>query len=274
MRRFSPEYLRDTRRGLWDDREALALLDLATRERILDVGAGTGELTRVLQEGSNAAVVGIDADRGLLEHAPAEAEILQGDAVRLPFTDDSFDLVVCQALLINLPDPMAAIREFVRVSRDLVVAIEPDNSAVSIDSTVTEEAPLSDRARRRYIDGVETDVTLGSAVSDLFRRVGLESIETRRHELTRRITPPYSDADVESAKRKARGTRIDEQRRTLLAGGLTDSAVDTLRDEWQAMGRTVAEQMANGEYEREAVIPFFVTAGRVSEATGDSAPSR
>lgn len=274
MRRFSPEYLRDTRRGLWDDREALALLDLQDRERILDVGAGTGELTRILQEASNGAVIGIDADRRLLEHAPTTVDRLQGDALRLPFTDDSFDLVVCQALLINLPDPIGAIREFTRVSRDLVVAIEPDNSAVSIESTVAAEAPLSDRARRRYIGGVDTDVTLGSAVSDMFRTVGLESIETRRHELTRRVTPPYSDADVESARRKARGTRIEEQRRTLLAGGMTDNAVDDLRNEWQAMGRTVAEQMANDEYEREAVIPFFVTVGRVSDATGDSDASR
>lgn len=274
MRRFSAEYLHDTRRGLWDDREALALLDLPNRERILDVGAGTGELTRVLQAESNAAVVGIDADRRLLEHAPTTVERLQGDAARLPFTDDSFDLVVCQALLINLPDPIAAIDELARVSGDLVVAIEPDNSAVSIDSTVADEAPLSDRARRRYIDGVETDVTLGSAVPEMFRTVGLESIETRRHDLTRRVTPPYSDADVESARRKARGTRIDEQRRTLRAGGLTDGAVDKLRDEWQAMGRTVAEQMANGEYEREAVVPFFVTVGRVPDTQGESGASR
>ncbi|UWG47156.1 SAM-dependent methyltransferase [Halanaeroarchaeum sp. HSR-CO] len=263
MRRFSPEYLRDTRRGLWEDRESLAPLELSSHDRILDVGCGTGELSRVLQEESAATVVGIDADRALLEHAEGADELVQGDAVRLPFADDAFDLVVCQALLINLPDPLAAVREFARVSGDLVAAIEPDNSQVRIESTVDSEARLADRARSQYIRGVETDVSLGPAVSDRFRTVGLESVETIRHPLRRAVQPPYSAADVESAKRKARGTRIDEQRRTLRSGGLTQAEVDALQDDWQAMGRAVVEQMAAGEYERESVVPFFVTVGRV-----------
>lgn len=263
MRRFSPDYLRDTRRGLWDDRSSLDVLRLPDRERILDVGCGTGELSRVLQEESPATVVGIDADRALLDHADGADELFQGDAVRLPFADDSFDLVVCQALLINLPDPLAAVREFARVSSDLVGAIEPDNSQVRIESTVDGEARLADRARRRYISGVETDVTLGRRVAERFRSAGLESIQTVRHPLVRTVEAPYSDADVKSAKRKARGTRIGEQRRTLRSGGFSEAEVDALRDEWQAMGRTVVEQMAAGEYEREAVVPFYVTAGRV-----------
>lgn len=265
MRRFSAEYLRDTRRGLWDDRSALAPLDLPNRERILDVGAGTGELTAVLREESTATVVGLDADRTLLEHAPETDGLVQGDAVRLPFADDAFDLVVCQALLINLPDPDAAIREFARVSGDLVAAIEPDNSAVAVESTVDAEPQLADRARTRYIAGVDTDVTLGAGVADRFREAGLTVVGTDRHPLVRSVSPPYTDADVESARRKATATRIDEQRDTLLAGGLSQADVDNLTDEWRAMGRSVAEQMARGEYEREAVVPFFVTVGRVPD---------
>ncbi|MFW6003504.1 MAG: class I SAM-dependent methyltransferase [Halanaeroarchaeum sp.] len=263
MRRFSPEYLRDTRRGLWDDRDALTSLDLASHDRILDVGCGTGELSRVLREESTATVVGIDADRALLEHADDPDELVQGDAVQLPFADESFDLVVCQALLINLPDPLAAVREFARVSGGLVAAIEPDNSQVGVESTVESEARLAERARSRYIRGVETDVTLGQAVSERFRAAGLESIQTVRHPLIRTVVSPYSDADVESAMRKARGTRIDEQRGTLRAGGLTPAEIDALKDDWQAMGRAVVEQMAAGEYEREAIVPFYVTVGRV-----------
>jgi cyclopropane fatty-acyl-phospholipid synthase-like methyltransferase len=50
VRRFSADYLRRTRRGLWTSREALDALDLPARDRILDVGCGTGELTRILAE--------------------------------------------------------------------------------------------------------------------------------------------------------------------------------------------------------------------------------
>lgn len=262
MRRFSPGYLRDTRRGFWEDRTALEALALDDRERILDVGCGTGELTRVLRDESPATVVGIDADRALLDHADADA-LLQGDAFHLPFQDDAFDLVVCQALLINLPNPASVVEEFARVSRDLVGAIEPDNSRVSVDSTVDSEAPLADRARRAFIRGVDTDVTLGPAVPDLFREVGIEGVDITEHTLHRRTAPPYSAAGFESARKKAAASRIDDLRTTLRAGGLSAEAVDALRDEWQAMGRSVVEQMAREEYERTARIPFFVTVGRV-----------
>ncbi|MFB6124781.1 MAG: class I SAM-dependent methyltransferase [Halanaeroarchaeum sp.] len=262
MRRFSAAYLRDTRRGLWDDRRALAALSLGDRERILDVGCGSGELTRVLREESDAEVVGIDADRELLAHV-ADAARVQGDATSLPFADDAFDLVVCQALLINLPDPGIAVREFARVSSDRVAAIEPDNSRVTVDSSVPTEGPLARRAREAYIAGVETDVTLGPSVADHFREAGVRDVETTRHALTRAVSAPYDESDVESAKRKARGTRIEEQRRTLRSGGLSTADVDDLRQAWREMGREVVDQMAAGEYEREAVVPFFVTAGRV-----------
>ncbi|MFO7833132.1 MAG: methyltransferase domain-containing protein, partial [Halohasta sp.] len=124
MRRFSAEYLERTREGMWaDSREALVDLDLSGRTRILDVGCGTGELTRVLADESPAAVVGCDVDRELLAVASDHVPVVAGDALRLPFATDSVDLVGCQALLINLPEPAAALQEFARVSSDLVAAI-------------------------------------------------------------------------------------------------------------------------------------------------------
>ena len=149
MRRFSADYLSRTREGMWaDSRDALADLDLLNRQRVLDVGCGTGELTRVLASESDAEVVGVDADRRLLEVASDHVPCVAGDALRLPFADDSVDLVVCQALLINLPEPAAALREFARVSTGLVAAIEPNNAAVSVDSTVDSEVNLEARVRK------------------------------------------------------------------------------------------------------------------------------
>lgn len=91
---------------MWDDsRAALGDLDLGGRTRILDVGCGTGEFTRVLAEASEARVVGVDADTDLLSVASdrdSDIETVAGDATRLPFAAGSFDLVVCQALLVNL----------------------------------------------------------------------------------------------------------------------------------------------------------------------------
>jgi len=260
VREFSAEYLRTTRAGMWDDREALSALDLPNRERVLDVGCGTGELTAVLREEAPGTVVGLDADAELLAHV--DPPVVRGDARELPFPDDAFDPVVCQALLINLPDPAAAVAEFARVSSDLVAAIEPDNSAVSISSTADAEARLAARARSLYLRGVETDVTLGAA-ADVFEQAGLADVSTRRYDHVRTIEPPYSEAAVEDARRKASGDGLAADRETMLAGDATPEDVDDLREDWRAMGRTVVEQMQDGEYRRREVVPFFVTAGSI-----------
>ncbi|MFB6153740.1 MAG: class I SAM-dependent methyltransferase [Halodesulfurarchaeum sp.] len=265
MRRFSPEYLEDTRRGMWEDRSALASLRLPDRGRILDVGAGSGALTRVLREESSATVVSVDADITLLSRIEGDFTVA-GDALSLPFPDDTFDLVVCQALLINLPDPQAAIEEFGRVSSDLVAAIEPDNRAVDIDSSVPEESRLSGRARTYYMQGLDTDVGLGPKVQGQFREAGLARVSVDRYDHERAVTPPYSETALESAKRKVTASRLQEQRPTLLAGGLSESEFESLVDDWRAMGRAIVSQMGDETYRRRAVVPFYVTVGRVPHA--------
>lgn len=230
---------------MWNDREALADLELGSRERVLDVGCGTGELASVLAEECPGEVVGCDA-------------------LRLPFRDDAFDLVVCQALLINLPDPAAAVREFRRVSSELVAAVEPNNAAVSVESTVGAESDLAARARRAYLDGVETDVTLGGeGVREAFEEAGLSDLRTRRYYHTRRVEPPYAERDLRAARRKASGEGLADDRATLLGGDLSTEEYDDLRTDWREMGRAVIEQMQDDEYRRAEVVPFYVTVGTI-----------
>ncbi|MFC7058770.1 class I SAM-dependent methyltransferase [Halovenus salina] len=261
MRQFTAEYLESTRAGMWEDSlDALGYLDIESRERILDVGAGTGELTRVLRDQTAGTVVALDADRGLLGHVASPR--LLGDATQLPFAEGSFDLVVCQALLVNLPDPAAVIEEFARVSTDRVAVIEPDNSAVAIESTVDTEAALARRARESYLAGVETDAALG-AVPDLFRSAGLDDITVDRYDHERSIESPYSERALEGARRKASGTGIDDDRETILAGDTSVESFEDLREQWRAMGREVIEQMQDGRYRQREVVPFYVTSGRV-----------
>jgi SAM-dependent methyltransferase len=259
MRRFGADYLTETRRGMWaDSREALADLDLSGADSVLDVGCGTGELTAVLREECPGRVVGVDRDAALLAHVPGP--VVRGDALSLPFPDNAVDVVVCQALLVNLPDPVAAVREFARVARERVAAIEPDNAAVTVNSTVDREAALAERARERYLAGATTDVALGAGARGTFETAGLADIRVRRYDHERVVEPPYADREVEAATRKASGADLRERRATM-AG--SEEELDALREAWRAMGRDVLRQVRDREYERREVVPFHVVVGRV-----------
>lgn len=261
---------------MWaDSREALVDLDLGKRARTLDVGCGTGELTRVLAEESPGHVVGCDADAQLLAVAREQIPVVAGDACRLPFAEDSFDLVVCQALLINLPDPVAALKEFARVSSDLVATIEPNNAEVRVDSTVDREVDLEARVRETFLRGVKTDVALGDRVETLFEEAGIETVSTNQYTHEKRTEPPYNEVALESAARKANGAGLADHK-TELREGLAgrETTYDELRGEWREMGRSVIEEMQAGEYERVEHVPFDVTVGRVDSVSGqDHDPS-
>ena len=259
MRQFDAGYLRETRRGMWaDSRAALSELRLDDCERVLDVGCGEGALTRVLREECPGEVIGCDRDGRLL--AEFDGPRVRADAHRLPFADDSVDLVVCQALLINLPDPERAVREFVRVARDRVACIEPDNSAVTVDSTVESESELARRARDRYLDGVETDVSLGAETATVLRSAGLSNVTMRRYDQTLVVETPYSESDLEAVSRKASGAGLRDRRETM-AG--TEEDLDALRAAWREMGRETVQQVRAGEYRREETVPFYVAVGEI-----------
>lgn len=88
--------------------------------RVLDVACGTGVLTReaARRAGPSGAVTGLDLNPAMLAVAARLSPTLswqQGNAESLPFPDQSFDAVVSQFGLMFVPDPVAALREMMRV---------------------------------------------------------------------------------------------------------------------------------------------------------------
>ncbi|MFB6198052.1 MAG: class I SAM-dependent methyltransferase [Halobacteriaceae archaeon] len=266
MREFSSQYLDETRRGMWSNRESLASLSLDDRERVLDIGCGNGVLSDVLAEETpqTCSIIGVDADIRLLLELDVQGVL--GDASNLPFKDDIADLVACQALLINLQDPASAIREFDRVSSDLIAAIEPNNAEVSVSSSVQIEDVLARRAREAYIAGISTDITLGGEAADLFDEADIQVIDQRTYYHQKTIEPPYTERDYRAGQRKRQGTNLENARETLLSGNLSEEEFEAMKEDWRSMGRTVMEQMDEQRYRRVEIVPFYVTVGKTSSA--------
>ena len=93
--------------------------------RALEIGAGTGYFTlNLLRAGVIGEAVATDISPGMLGTLSASAERLGVDvrtvrceADKLPFPDESFDLIFGHAVLHHLPDLDAAFAEFQRVLR-------------------------------------------------------------------------------------------------------------------------------------------------------------
>jgi len=102
-------------------RDALAL---RPGERVLDLAAGTATSSAALAR-SGADVVGCDFSLGMLRVGARAGhrgvELVAGDALRLPFADGAFDLVVTRIAPHHFEDIAAAVAELARVSNDLVV---------------------------------------------------------------------------------------------------------------------------------------------------------
>lgn len=94
--------------------------------RVLDVGCGTGEIiARLAAKYPHATFSGIDLEEPHLDRARERCReyddrvhFQTGDALALPFEDQSFDFVICRHLLQAVPDAARVLGEIRRVLRD------------------------------------------------------------------------------------------------------------------------------------------------------------
>lgn len=95
----------------------MAAAELSGARRVLDVGSGDGQISR-LAAASGATVVGIDPTWNCLTVAAERGGgpgYLRADAAGLPFADDSFDAVVACLVFEHIDDVDEAIAEVARV---------------------------------------------------------------------------------------------------------------------------------------------------------------
>ncbi len=271
----SAEFFNEMREFWWNPdflRLMAERLEFVRVASVLDVGCGLGHWGRALAQvlPSDARITGVDREdewvRGAAQKAgraglAARCEFLKGDAMALPFADETFDLVTCQTVLMHVSDARVAMREMMRVARrgGLVLAVEPCNMAsMGIFSSVTDTFPtdviaamlrfhlMCQRGKRALGLGFNS---IGDLVPGMMAELGAKDI---RADMSDRATPMYPPYDkpfqrAELAQLKdwhARGHWVWDRtttRQYYLAGGGDEHEFEGC---WQQAGRQMGAEIA------------------------------
>jgi SAM-dependent methyltransferase len=177
---------------------------VASVDRVLDVGCGTGVLARAAADrvADESQVTGLDLNEGMLAVARRlrpQIDWRQGDATKLPLPVESYDVVMSQFSLMYFPDRSAAIKEMVRVLRPggrLAVAVWGPYERATGYVILTEIAKR--RCGQAAADVLTAPFVLGeeNALRLLFQEAGVDepNVELRKGI----ITFPSIDAFVQT----------------------------------------------------------------------------
>lgn len=167
------KWTRDLRAYLFNK----AKLDDANR--VLEVGCGTGAILSELSH--HIPFHGLDLDPAVLAecriHAPA-ASLIQGNALSLPYSNESFEIVYCHFLLLWVRDPLQALLEMKRVTKSgghIIAFAEPDYSQ-RIDKP--DELIQLGKWQTESLIKQGADPSLGARLAELFFQAEIKINET------------------------------------------------------------------------------------------------
>lgn len=114
-RRFKGDHVSGVARALED------LVDSFTPASVVEIGCGTGHWMENLK-GKVPTAYALDLSMGMLQQAKErsrrEFELIQGDAIELPFNEAEFDLVYCVNAIHHFGRPEQFVDEAHRILRD------------------------------------------------------------------------------------------------------------------------------------------------------------
>jgi SAM-dependent methyltransferase len=166
-------------------------LRLAGGERILDVGSGLGQFTRLLarEAGNGAVVVGVERSEEQLASARSLAEaqgevalveFRSGNALALPLRADEwgrFDVAHTRFLLEHVPDPLAVVKQMVAAVRPggRILLADDDHDVLRLWPEPPGLAPLWQAYMRSY-DRAGNDPIVGRRLVSLLHAAGARPV--------------------------------------------------------------------------------------------------
>lgn len=169
--------------AIWPEESRLfARYRLPHDARIIDVGCGSGEITRRLASlHPGASVVGVDLLEASVAHAARAHAALaprvrfeQGDAFALAYPDASFDLAVCRHMTQAVPEPERVLAEMLRVVRPggVVHVLSEDYSMLHVALGARDPDVLFREGVGGFARATGTDERVGRRTWAMLRALG------------------------------------------------------------------------------------------------------
>jgi SAM-dependent methyltransferase len=169
-------------------RRGLLHAGLTQGMRVADFGCGVGAMTRNLAAlvGPDGHATGIDLHQPQLvqarnlcaESGLSNVSFWKADACDTKLPENTFDLAYCRFLLIHLPDPVACLREMMRVLKPGGIIFAEDGDLRSGGSSPSSALDHFGGLFERLGPKKGVDYRLGRDLYHLVRRAGFEDVET------------------------------------------------------------------------------------------------
>lgn len=182
---------------------------------VLDVGCGTGAITRGIAEivGPTGRVVGIDSNPALIETAKqtycdiSGLEFEIGDIFNLPYKEE-FDIVTSARVLQWLSNPLEALNVFKSSTKSggMVLILDYNHEKISWEPEPPSSMKLFYSAFLKWRSDAGMDNTIADHLPDLFKKVGINDIIiTPQHETVKRTDNDFNSrisiwADVAASR--------------------------------------------------------------------------
>ncbi len=278
------EFLKMLRTHMWQGKSLDFLKNVIGITRftnIADIGCGYGFLGNILlnDNSKKTTYTGVDNAQGLLDLGKKEAEewakgkkcrFIYGDAYNLPLKDNSYDITICQTLLMHLDDPLKAVKEMLRITKPsgTIVCIEPDNTTNGLTQRYDEYLSNYDFADLAIMLKVKScqlegkrklglgDFAIGVRLPFLLNEAGLDDIKMYNDPSVRTIVLPGKYPIPEKPKDKSQNkqnanTYNKNLKAEVLAGGGSTYLLRkyyNLYKKYEQHRENVSEKYYNGTY--------------------------